>query len=215
MTEKFLSYQEAYTLFMNTQPLKFFDVSLEKSQLKFSDFAFNQSYASPAKHNFSKRFSFKKSTARLTKNFPQKYISPVPLYQLYREYETKSNEVLVNSDSLLKPLFTQEEVNNYKKPVHAVQCNKNKLSRDIVFVPTVNFDKRYSAVWQVDLNALDVSWIEAALLYYSTMEAFFESEHVGLYRSLLSGYRDETLKTHSMFIQSTLNLLKEALYYKT
>lgn len=115
----------------------------------------------------------------------EKYNGEHDLFYAYTELETHEyggiEVTFPKHDSSLDGVFTREEVANMPEAKHMTPAYKTADKEDHAFNPYPNFEKKYSIVWDGDINELDDEWIDAAIGFYKDCKDFFLSEDSNRY----------------------------------
>ncbi len=172
-----MNLEQAFNFLINSYPSIYASNSLESSKYKIHDHFFNtigNGYNSLNK--LIKKLTITPDNESLINNFPSKYINGETLYIGY----TKMRDIGLDRpdiNSMLNELFTEEEK---KLRIDVIKFKPLKINDA---VPYPNFTKEYSMVWTMDMNQLDISWIEGAIEFYSQSKDFFNNGKVNLYHS--------------------------------
>ena len=177
-TERLMTIDEAFCVAMNRWSSLYAATTLELAKLKFYDQVFNTiGSGSSTMEELCEKYALTPDNAALTRGFPDKYIGTAPLYYAYTETTSVGSCERPKYGTDLPGLYIQEEIDAMDHVATTVLSNRSEaLKGETKVVPYPNFQKRYSLVWNVDLNALDPSWVEAALTFYRFAKTFFDSE---------------------------------------
>lgn len=187
MSNKIMTAEQAFNLYMNKYPTLGISNSLEESKIKFFDHLFNcigNGYNDD--YSFIAGHTINPSNISMLDSFPEKYISSEPLFIAYTKLDKRYSCEFGDESSKLKGYYTQEEIDNMPEVVikdnfrdldHLSEDEKDEYK----FSPYPNFRKEYSFVYNINIESLDISWTNAALWYYNEMKNFFEGPDNYLY----------------------------------
>lgn len=222
MTSKIMTAEQAFNVSMNTYPSLYSAPTLEMAKDKFYDHIFNViGNGFRDTDEFLEGHVINKENIKLINSFPEKYISNAPLYIAYTALE-KSFDIPA-FDSSLEGVYTKEELKTMPHVVKAIQSNScDFLNREETvndkFSPYPNFKKTYSMVWQMDMNVIGKSWIEAGIVYYEHMKDFFNSEESHSYSGAIPKEKIDleimVYDYEKMFKHYTKEDMSEAEYFK-
>jgi len=224
MTSKIMTAEQAFNVSMNTYPSLYSAPTLEMAKDKFYDHIFNtigNGYRDT--EEFLHGHTINKSVIELMESFPEKYIGNTPLYTAYTAVDNSRGLEMPVHDSILEGLYTKEELETMPHVATSIQSNSREFDDDREgiddkFSPYPNFKKTYSMVWNMDMNAIGKSWIEAGIVYYEHMRNFFNSEKYHWYSGAIP--KDEVdleimvSDYEKMFKHYTKEDMTEAEYFK-
>lgn len=171
---------QAFNYAMNEHALLYASPTLEQAQFKYYDQTFNVlGNGLSDMDDFIQEHTITEENRPYLDSFPSKYIGEHDLYLVFVEQAGR-----IGSDTALPGLYTKDEVKKMKNKTMMSRINGKRKEEDLsdnVLVPYPNFQKSSSLVWKVDLRALDVSWAEAAKVFYLQAKEFFNSKEINRY----------------------------------
>lgn len=193
-----LTAEQALNYYLNKSPGMLLSKSLDDSKKIFYDYIFNTIGNCLTEDNsFFNFITIDENEFDLTLSVPEKYISPIDVYEGYREGTfipeiKKDGEdfYIPKTNSKIDGFYTKDEFKNH--PDIYIWLKTEKLDT-VDYYP--NFSKEYSTLWKIDLNKLDKSWIQEAILFYQNANSFFNSPDSSTYQLAYPG--NETQKKES------------------
>ena len=182
MNKTIMTVDQAYNVSMNKYPSLYTSSTIEQSQMKYYDHIFNViGNGFRDMNEFLREHTINSKNQMYIDNFPDKYITNEPLYYVYKKVNKIGSLIVGDQNSVIKGIFTVEEIANMPEAKHYVQCNDgiNKKEKS-EFIPYPNFSKEYSLVWD-NISKLDPSWLKAAIVFYTKCQDYFNSDQVFTY----------------------------------
>lgn len=183
MTQEMMTAEQGFIHSMNTYPSLYTSSTLEDAKLKYFDHIFN--VIGNGYHDveeFITHHTINDENKDLINSFPDKYIGDTPLFYAYTQVHNHRGYESGVTGSELPGIYTEEELKNLPQVVYTVQANGNFFDdEEYFFNPYPNFSKQYSMIWEDSIEALEVSWLQAAQFYYEKAREFFYSKNANKY----------------------------------